>query len=120
MSGIKRIECRVGDACTAGVTITGGFGAQYTEARLQVRWAYGEDNDSNAPLIDIDQDSGITIDQPNSSITIVVGASLTEAITGVDQPREALALLRLYDPADADDRISFLIPWIFLPDLIDD
>ncbi len=111
------IKCRKGDPCRFTVRVRGGIGAQYTLARFQVRDAWDE---SLPALLSADQDSGVQIDHGAGVVRISIGATLTDALPILRQPRDVAAQLRLYNPADPDDRVSFAIPFRLRPDGIVD
>jgi hypothetical protein len=113
----NRVNCRKGDACLFTVTVTDGTPSKYTLARFQVRESF---DDTLPPLIEADESDGITIDHGDGTIEVVIGASKTEALTATGRAREVAAMLRLYDPLDVDDRVSYVIPFAILPDAIDD
>ncbi len=116
MSG-GRIECRKGDPCRFTVAVSSGIAADYTRARFQVRREWSEEADA---LIAVDETSGITIRHAENEIDIHIGATLTDALPVLRQPLAVAAQLRLYHTTDADDRMSFPIPFLLLPDVIDD
>lgn len=111
------IKCRKGDPCRFSVRVRGGIGTQYTRARFQARDAWDE---SLPALLHVDQDTGVQIDHGEGVVTVAIGATLTDALPMLRQPREVAAQLRLYNPLDADDRVSFPIPFRLLPDAIAD
>lgn len=115
----KVVKCRRGDACNfkAHVKAPGELDAAYTLARFQVRDAFDDTADA---IIAVDETTGVTFDYPNNDVYVSIGATLTGAIDVGTEPREVAALLRLYNPLDPDDVISWRIPFVLLPDAIDD
>lgn len=112
-----RIRCRKGDPFRFVATVRDGIDARYTRARFQAR----EDWDESLPLLlAADETNGITIDHIASTISVVIGATRTTALNVVRQPRAIAAQLRLYNPDDADDCMSFAIPVEILPEVIVD
>ncbi len=113
------VRCRPGDPLefTVHITDEGGLPARYTAARFQMRAAW---DDTTAPLLAADQDSGVTFDHDNASVLVAIGATATGAIPTVRKAAEVPAQLRLYDPANPDDTLSFVIPLTLQPDGIDD
>lgn len=109
------ITCRKGDVCGFTVTVTdGGIGAQYTKAKFQVRTQW---NDVLPALLSVDETSGISIDYVANVVTIVIGATQTETLP-ITSITTLAALLRLYDPTNPDDAVSWPIPFQALPDAI--
>jgi hypothetical protein len=113
-----RVLCRKGDPCVFVVTVTEGIPAKYTQAKFQARDDF---NDSGAALLSVDELDGIVIDHVDGTATVTIGATQTQTLTPYNnRPQEVPAMLRLYNPLDAEDRISYEIPFVILPDVIDD
>ena len=113
------VICQRGDTCRFTLQLAsgpGGLNRRYDKARFQARNTW----DVNTPaIISVDETSGITIDYGNATVTVVIGASLTEKLI-VTSARNVPAQLRLYNSADPDDRISWIIRFLLLPAAIDD
>jgi hypothetical protein len=113
----KIIKCRKGDPCSFNVHVTTGLSTDYTRAKFQVRDAWDEEA---AALIAVDESAGIAFDYDNDIITVSIGATLTDSLPVLNKAREVAAQLRLYNAADTNDRISWPIPFMLLPEVIVD
>jgi hypothetical protein len=116
MSGAQIIKCRRGDPCNFIVEIEGGLDAAYTQATFRVRDDWDE---LLTALIDVSE-SVMTFDRTDpdlGKVTVEIGATLTTDLPVTKQPRIVAALLRLVNPSDADDRLSFEIPFQIQPDV---
>ncbi len=109
------VRCRKGDPCTFEARVSTGIDARYTRARFVVRDAWDE---SQPVLLAADEASGITIDHAESRVLVVIGATRTDALPALRQPRQVAAQLRLESGTDSDDRVSFAIPFELLPEVI--
>jgi len=112
-----RVKCRKGLPCSFTVRFEAGIGAQYTEAKFQVRDEFTESSTLRLSATEAD---GISIDHGTGIVSISLGATKTEAMEELSQERVMAAELRLYDPNNPDDRMGAPIPFLFLPEAIDD
>lgn len=113
-----RVECTKGEPCTFTVTFSAGIPARYTEAKFQVRDAWGESSQLRLSATHAD---GISIAHGTPGIvSISLGATKTEAMEELQQEKVMAAQLRLYDPTNPDDTMGGKIPFIYLPEVIDD
>lgn len=113
-----RVKCRKGLPCSFTVRFEAGIGAQYTEAKFQVRDEFGE---SSTLRLEATQGDGITITPGTPGVVeISIGATKTELMEELSAERVMAAELRLYDPNNPDDRMGAPIPFVFLPEVIDD
>jgi len=112
------IDCRKGDPCGFIVRVRSGIDGRYVRARFQVRAAWDE---TLPALLAVDSESGAIVISSGmpGEVAVQIGATLTDQLPRMTQPREVAAQLRLY-AADADDRMSFAIPFQLLPDVIND
>ncbi len=118
----RSVKCTRGDSCAFVFNFEDrwptGIPADYTTARFEVRTIA---DDSTTALIAIDENSGVTINHGSSTVSVLIGASVTALLPIVSTAREVHAQLRLYSSIDADDRISWVVPrFILLPDGVDD
>lgn len=112
------VRCRKGDPCRFIATVKTGVDVRYTRARFQVREDW---DDSSTLLLSVDETNGITITPGTpGTVEVVIGATATDALPTSPQPRQVAAQLRLYNDADANDRMSWPIPFELQPDVIDD
>jgi hypothetical protein len=111
------VKCRKGDPCSFEARVSTGIDARYTRARFHVREAWDE---ASPLLLSADETSGITIDHSDSRVLVVIGATKTAQLPPLRQPRQVAAQLRLYNADDADDRVSYAIPFELLPAVIVD
>lgn len=114
----KIVPCRKGDPCNFTVTFPAGvLTASHTQAKFQARESWDE---GAAEVVKATEADGITFDYDAHKVTVQLSAAKTEAIAVVGKPREVPALLRIYDPADADATFSVAIPFLLRPETIDD
>jgi hypothetical protein len=113
----KIIKCRKGDPCNFTVTFPGVLTSAFTQAKFQARETFSEDGTA---VVSIDETSGISFDYPNEQVIVQIPVSVTEAIAVGTKQREVPALLRVYDPLDADAVFSLAIPFLLLPETVDD
>lgn len=113
----KVVKCRKGDPCRFEIDMGAPISADYTLAKFQARESFA---DTGVLLLEVDETTGITINHAGGLITVVIGATQTETLPDTTKPREVPAHIRLYNAGDADDRFSLPIPFLLLPDAIDD
>ncbi len=114
----RRIKCRKGDPCRFVVAVSTGIDVKYSRAKFQVRDDWDE---TLTELLAVDETSGITITAGTpGQVEVFIGATLTDALPVLRQSREVAAQLRLYNPDDGDDRVSWPIPFLLLPEVIVD
>lgn len=112
------VKCRKGDPCRFRVSVTSGIDAKYTRAKFQVRDAWDE---TLPTRLAVDETTGITITPGTPGVVqVLIGATSTDALPVLRQAREVAAQLRLYNPIDPDDCISWPIPFRLQPDVIVD
>lgn len=112
-----RVQCRKGLPCSFTVTFEAGVPARYTEAKFQVRDDWSEALPVRLTATHAD---GISINHGLGVVSVSIGATKTEAMETLVVPRVMAAELRLYDPTNADDRMGAPIPFVYLPEAIDD
>lgn len=118
----RAVKCTRGDSCAFVFNFIDRWPteipADYTTARFEVRTIA---DDSTTALIAIDENSGVTINHGDSTVSVLIGASVTALLPIVSRAQEVHAQLRLYSGIDADDRLSWVVPrFILLPDGVDD
>ncbi len=111
-----RVMIRKGLPCTFTVEVADGIGAQYTEAKFQVRSGF----DDELPLLlgVTDADGIIITPGTPGTVLVEIGATKTDLLPKSNP--DFVAELRLYNPADDDDRLGWKIPVGFDSELIDD
>lgn len=114
----KIVPCRKGDPCNFTITFPAGvLTAGHTQATFQARESWDE---AAAEVIKATQADGISFDYGANQVTVQLSVAKTEAMAVVGKPREVPALLRIYDPLDADATFSVAIPFLIRPETIDD
>jgi len=116
------VKCRRGDSCAFVFNFAERWPteipADYTTARFEVREIA---DDTTTALIAIDENSGVTINHGDSTVSVLIGATVTEALPVVSLVKQVHAQLRLYSSIDPDDRLSWVVPrFLLLPDGVDD